>query len=567
MLSINALQHIIRSYRLIWCLFLCLPLLWFSESGFTGADAESEPPTLVIGIGDSLTHGTMDATNNSTNTLNGFLQLVVDRLDDVTPLHFVQPLFDEQENRINPAIVPTNLAVDGADSFTVEGIRYYRRAGVDESFIDESLLSDKFLPSRLDDKYDKVMYPINLLARQPVSQIGSAKWLLRTGAPNVGIDRAIVMFWVGNNDSSLAALGGGGSNPEFQPIPFEQVAPELNPLLRLLFGFGRLVGEVSFEPYTPDSITRNLTDLQEFANQYQRLVNRLRLAYAFSPVETDLFLLTLPYYSAVGYLFDSDDIEYYLQKLDPAYTVPSTFKRVAPPGEPITDPLKGDRISLLTFGLMYALMSTGYSVDYVNEVLEQDGEQRDGLVLSEAESQFIRVRIDGFNAAIKATAESGGPSVHAIDVGQYLNDALTGKIEIIVDGRVLSRKWVRGGGFTLDGVHPGYTGQALIANFVLEELNNVLGLEASTYDLDEVSAGDPYVDRDGDGWAPGPSYEASGIAKLLFQFKDPDDGDAGVQAAMPPDIWDIISDILLRQILGIKAVSDEAARLGYVSTE
>ncbi len=188
-------------------------------------------------------------------------------------------------------------------------------------------------------------------------------------------------------------------------------------------------------------------------------------------------------------------------------------------------------------------------------------------MLSEAESQFIRVRIDGFNAAIKATAESGGPSVHAIDVGQYLNDALTGKIEIIVDGRVLSRKWVRGGGFTLDGVHPGYTGQALIANFVLEELNNVLGLEASTYDLDEVSAGDPYVDRDGDGWAPGPSYEASGIAKLLFQFKDPDDGDAGVQAAMPPDIWDIISDILLRQILGIKAVSDEAARLGYVSTE
>ena len=40
-----------------------------------------------------------------------------------------------------------------------------------------------------------------------------------------------------------------------------------------------------------------------------------------------------------------------------------------------------------------------------------------------------------------------------------------------------------------------------------------------------------------------------------------------MQAEMPPDIWDIISDILLRQILGIKAVSDEAMRLGYVSTE
>ena len=159
---------------------------------------------------------------------------------------------------------------------------------------------------------------------------------------------------------------------------------------------------------------------------------------------------------------------------------------------------------MLTFDLMYALMNTGYSVDYVNEVLEQNGQQRDGLVLSEAESQFIRIRIDGFNAAIKATAESEGHSVHVIDIGQYLNDALTGKIEVIVDGRALNRKWVGGGGFTLDGVHPGYTGQALIANFVLEELNDVLGLEASLYDLDEVSAGDPYIDRYGDGWSPGP---------------------------------------------------------------
>ena len=85
---------------------------------------------------------------------------------------------------------------------------------------------------------------------------------------------------------------------------------------------------------------------------------------------------------------------------------------MAAPGAPIDDFFKGDRVSLLTFGFMYALLGTGYSVDYVNQVLEVDGHQRDGLVLSEEEQCFIMSRIDRYNNAITRTV--GMPRTYGI---------------------------------------------------------------------------------------------------------------------------------------------------------
>jgi hypothetical protein len=212
--------------------------------------------------------------------------------------------------------------------------------------------------------------------------------------------------------------------------------------------------------------------------------------------------------------------------------------------------------------MMYALMSTGYPVDYVNRILEVRGEQQDGLVLSEEEQQYIMSRIDDYNREIRNAAAPHAPSVRVVDIGQYLNDALTGDTPIVVDDHVLSRKWIRGSAFCFDGVHPGYTGHALLANFILEQINQDMNINAPLHDLSEIIATDPYVDQDGDGWAPGPSYEASGITELLFLFKDPDDSDPGTGVTLPPDVWDIISDILLSEILDIPKIRAEAERLG-----
>jgi lysophospholipase L1-like esterase len=526
--------------------------------------AADTPPTALIGLGDSLTHGTMDATNNALNTENAYLQRARNALAQRIPLVFSQPFFDVNEERIDPRRVPTNLAVDGADSFTLEGLDYYKRAGTEESLVSADLLADKLLPSQFEDKYDKVIYPINLLARRPITQIGAAEWLLKRGLPAADVHRAITVYWVGNNDSSTSALGFGGANPVFAPLPADQLRPVL-PGISLLLKFGERLGLVSLEPYSAAAIDRNLTALEDFVAQQEHLVSRLLAAGEASGVDNQVFLLTLPYYSAIGYLFDSEDIEYYLGKANPAYRVPPSFARVAPRGQPITDPLKGDRISLLTFGMMYALLETGFPVGYVNGVLEEDGAQNDGLVLSEAEVGQVMTRIDGFNATIRTLAQTAGPNVHLVDVGPFLSDVLTGKIPLTIGGHEISRKWIRGSAFGFDGVHPGYAGQALIANFVLSRINADLGLDAPLASLDEVISTDPYVDRDGDGWAAGPDYQHPGITDVLFLFKDPDDSDATAQVDLPDDVWVLIRNALLGDLLGREpALRPEAERLGLI---
>ena len=537
-------------------LILCL---WASPGE---SPAASSGPTVLIGLGDSLTHGTMDATNNSVHTENAYLQRIANSLAQRLPLAFSQPYLNLEEKRIQPFQVPTNLGVDGSDSFSMEGVEYKMRVGAPESYVSPELLADALLPSLHKDKYDKVLYPINLYRRAATSQIDSAVWLLAQAAPAHGAQRAIVVHWIGNNDTSAAALGSGGKNPTFLPVPVEQIRPVM-PLLSLLLRFGERRGLLSFEPYTSESLERNMTPPGEFAAQYKRLLDRLQTEGATGGLETHFLLLTLPYYSATGYLFDSEDLEFYLRKVNPEYTVPISFKRVAPAGQPISDPLAGDRISLLTFGLMYALLDSGYSVEYVNQVLETDGVQQDGLVLSEQEQQDIMKRIDAFNAAIMQAAASHGPSVHVIDVGQYLNDRLTGKIELRIGDKILGRKWVRGSGFTLDGVHPSYTGQALIANYVLTEMNRAVPkLNAPTENLEAVLAGDPYVDKDGDGWAPGPPLDGTGITEVLYLFKDPDDTNATAQLVLPEDVWQRITRALLGEVLGIPLMRTEAERLG-----
>jgi hypothetical protein len=288
---------------------------------------------------------------------------------------------------------------------------------------------------------------------------------------------------------------------------------------------------------------------------------------ASNGLERHILVPTLPYYSSIGYLMDSEDIEFYFRKINPAYSVPSSFKRVAPDGQPITDPLQGDRISLLTFGLMYALLDSGYSPSYVNGALEVNGQQRDGLVLSEAEQSQIRSRIDGFNATLRSVATSMGPNVHIVPAGEYLNDVLTGKTDIVINGKKFTRKWARGSSFSFDGVHPGYTGQALISNLILDKINSLLSIDAPLASLSSVLNTDPYIDHDNDGFTPGPDSPSSGIAELLFLFKDPDDTNPSIQVDLPPDVWSIIGRVILDEVTGRSvALKAEADRRGLYST-
>lgn len=524
------------------------------------AGAQGEPATLLIGLGDSLGHGTMDAANNQTNTENAFLQFTADSLSTVVELRFSQPYFDDDQERISPREIPTNLSVDGADSFSAEGIEYYKGSGASESLPNPDYFCDARYAGELESKYDKVFFPLNKVAGQTVSMLDAAEELMARNAASATPSRVLIVHWLGNNDSSSAALGQGGVSPGFLPIPFEQSKDELSPALRLLLSASEAAGELSFEPYTAAGVDRGLTELVDFEAQFDRLLDRLAAAPAGAG--KDIFVSTLPYYSAVGYLFDSEDLEFYLQKLNPAYTVPPSFKRVAPAGEPVSEPLSGDRVSLLTFGFLYALLATGSSIEEVNSALEVDGVQADGLVLSEAEAQTIVTRIDGFNTLIGAAVAARGAEFHLVDLGGFINAGFTGETPIVIDGQTLTRNWGRGDAFSLDGVHPGYSAQAVLANQLLEEINAGLGIAAPALDTGAIRSGDPYVDVDGDGWVPGPDYAPESLTELLFLFRDPDDSDPEVQVLLPENVWEIISRVLLKDLLGIEGVRREAERLG-----
>jgi hypothetical protein len=517
------------------------------------ARSTSEPFTalnhssILIGLGDSLTQGTMDAADNSLNTQHAYLQKIYELLSQVQDTGFMQPLLNLNEKRVAPFMAPTNLGVDGSDVFTIEGLAYYKRAGAAQTKSSRAYLCNGLLPWNLQDIYDNTLYPYNLLAGKPVSQIDSAIWLFNF-LHRTETARAICILWIGNHDSSSAALGYGANNPVFAPLPFPLIENLLKPGAAALLNWAQGKGILSFEPYTEASIKRNLTVLSDFAVQYEHAVARLETAVNGLYETTDLFLCTLPYYSSVGFLFDSDDLEFYLRKVDPRYSVPASFARVAEPGCPVSDFTRGDRINLITFMCMYALLGTGADVQTVNRVLETDSVQNDGLVLSEQEQALIRSRIDGFNTAIRLAAQKRAGNVHLIEIGPWLNDTLTGSTPYEIDGRRITRKWVRGSSFTFDGVHPGYTGQAIIANRILENINTALGLQAPLHDTGSIMESDPYVDHDGDGWAAGPEYEASGVTGMLFHFKDPDDTDPAVQPALPPDIWMRLSEALLQLI-------------------
>lgn len=524
--------------------------------GLTISPAMANPLTVLIGEGDSLTQGTMDASNNAINSKNAYLQKVAESVAKVMPIIFTQPWLDAAGNRILPFLPATNLGVDGADIFSAEGLEYYKRAGVPYSYLTADFLCDKYLPGDLQDKYDKVLYPLSYVARRPVSQMDGLELWLGQVAGSLVESRGLVVFWLGNNDSSTAALGNGGLNPAFLPIPFEQIKDKVSPVLSLLLQLGEAAGAVSFASYTQSTVERNLTELSDFAVQYNHLLDRIQVAQGGGSSLPEIFLITLPYYSSVGYLMDASDLEFYLRKIDPAYSVPATFQR---PQSPSTGPVNGDRISLLTFGMMYLLLNSGHTVAEVNEVLEQNGVQRDEVVLSESEQNIIVARIDAFNDVIKSAAAARGASFHLVDVGQVLNEILGGP-GMIIDGLNFNRRWGRGNAFTLDGVHPNYTGHALIANEVIKAINATYGVSAAEYNLAEVAAGDPYVDRDGDGWVPGSALVEPGIAELLAFFRDPDDADANTEVDLPADIWQQVSDILLREILDIEQMQTIAAQ-------
>ncbi len=117
-----------------------------------------------------------------------------------------------------------------------------------------------------------------------------------------------------------------------------------------------------------------------------------------------------------------------------------------------------------------------------------------GKVLNADERAQIRAKVMAFNAEI-ATAiadkeSSRGVSIALVDVFTLLDQLRTSGVDLNGDGAPDLTTRYLGGIFSLDGIHPTRTGNALIANAFIDAINTRFGEAIPHVDVARVAARD-----------------------------------------------------------------------------
>ncbi|MEX0597036.1 MAG: G-D-S-L family lipolytic protein, partial [Candidatus Paceibacterota bacterium] len=96
---------------------------------------------------------------------------------------------------------------------------------------------------------------------------------------------------------------------------------------------------------------------------------------------------------------------------------------------------------------------------------------QDSTTLTAAETLIVKTATDAYNAVIQSIATA--KDLAFVDANAILNQVANGGIT--ANNFTVTSNYVTGGGFSLDGVHPGPRGYALIANEFLKAINAKYG--------------------------------------------------------------------------------------------
>jgi hypothetical protein len=97
-----------------------------------------------------------------------------------------------------------------------------------------------------------------------------------------------------------------------------------------------------------------------------------------------------------------------------------------------------------------------------------------GFILDEQEVNAIKTATTGFNGYLTGLAGETGLAV--CDINAHFKKFTSG---LMFDGIKFSVKFVTGGLFSLDGVHPNPRGQAIMANYFIDAINDKYGAAVS----------------------------------------------------------------------------------------
>lgn len=116
---------------------------------------------------------------------------------------------------------------------------------------------------------------------------------------------------------------------------------------------------------------------------------------------------------------------------------------------------------------------TLYALDSIRERgegLTQNNPLRHTYVLDVDEVATVQQRTDELNSVIVQLAHKYDFGV--VDMHQFLSDFESG---FYLDGVAFSAKYIEGGVFSLDGIHPNTKGYAIVANFFIDAINEKYG--------------------------------------------------------------------------------------------
>jgi hypothetical protein len=220
------------------------------------------------------------------------------------------------------------------------------------------------------------------------------------------------------------------------------------------------------EPAVEDDATQ-LPDVQTFSGDFARLLSELRQS---SP---EMLVLTIP---------DPFDTAFFT-------TLTGATRLVGADADIVMSRYKLQADDLLTpRGLMLLGNFTLGDVIIDNPLFPGMASYYPGTVVSGATRQAVTARVDELNAAIVSAAQAAGAGVYDLHAlfRQVRQEGLR------AGSKLLTADFL-GGFYSLDGYYPGVTGQALIANELLQFLNARYGSTFQTIDLAQVALGDPTV--------------------------------------------------------------------------
>jgi len=315
----------------------------------------------------------------------------------------------------------------------------------------------------------RLMAPIPNLVKKPVSQLEAALYVAGLHPDK----KVIFTVWTGNNDVLWSVIN----------------------------NYGQEITEKQIKAYLNDTSAEH--DLISVKNNLTHVVKKLKAIPG-----SHIFIGTLPYMTRPAFFFSKKDIERLTQFPNPK----------------ITALVEGESIG---FGPFLHLANLGaFSAASNNETANAAISQlTDTHKLSPNEIAIVDERIDQINEHIQSLTSPGKVTVvNTFDIFQQIYEN-----KVTIKGHQIYKTFGCGG-FSFDAFHPSNTTHAMLANKFIEKINESLQLSIPLIDIKAVFDTDPYQDRDGDHFAPGPGDNIVGSEVLVYKLFDCDDSNKSIGA-------------------------------------